>query len=159
RLGGNSLLVAQVIVNVQRAFGVDLPTRSVFEFPTVEGLAREIENQIVRASERRRNIPASAEDGVAKRPDTASAEASEEQRRIWLHCALAGRTDLYNEPFTLQYMGDLNISAFERSLNEILRRHEAWRTSFEVRGDRVFQNVAPELRVSLPFADLRALAV
>jgi amino acid adenylation domain-containing protein len=50
RLGGNSLLAAQVVVNVQHAFGVDLPMRSVFEKPTVEGLAREIENQILEAS-------------------------------------------------------------------------------------------------------------
>ncbi|MGI9073376.1 MAG: non-ribosomal peptide synthetase [Bryobacteraceae bacterium] len=50
RLGGNSLLAAQVVVNLQHAFGVDLPMRSVFERPTVEGLAREIENQIVEAS-------------------------------------------------------------------------------------------------------------
>lgn len=50
RLGGNSLLAVQVMVNVQRAFGVDLPMRSVFEFPTIEGLARQIENQIVQIS-------------------------------------------------------------------------------------------------------------
>jgi amino acid adenylation domain-containing protein len=50
RLGGNSLLAAQVVVSVQHAFGVDLLMRSVFERPTVEGLAREIENQIVEAS-------------------------------------------------------------------------------------------------------------
>jgi amino acid adenylation domain-containing protein len=50
RLGGNSLLAAQVVVNVQHAFGVDLPMRSVFERPTVEGLARAIENQIVEVS-------------------------------------------------------------------------------------------------------------
>jgi len=50
RFGGNSLLAAQVVVNVQHVFGVDLPMRSVFERPTVEGLAREIENQIVEAA-------------------------------------------------------------------------------------------------------------
>jgi acyl carrier protein len=50
RLGGNSLLAAQVVVNVQHVFGVDLPMRSIFERPTVEGLAREIENQIIEAS-------------------------------------------------------------------------------------------------------------
>jgi amino acid adenylation domain-containing protein len=50
RLGGNSLLAAQVVVMVQHQFGVDLDVRSVFEKPTVEGLAREIENRIVEAA-------------------------------------------------------------------------------------------------------------
>jgi amino acid adenylation domain-containing protein len=50
RLGGNSLLAAQVVVMIEHAFGVDLPMRSVFEKPTVEGLARQIENQIVEAA-------------------------------------------------------------------------------------------------------------
>jgi amino acid adenylation domain-containing protein len=50
RLGGNSLLAAQVVVQVQQVFGVDLSMRSVFDRPTVEGLAREIENRIVEAS-------------------------------------------------------------------------------------------------------------
>jgi amino acid adenylation domain-containing protein len=50
RLGGNSLLAAQVVVMVQHQFGVDLDMRSVFEKPTVEGLAREIEKRIVEAA-------------------------------------------------------------------------------------------------------------
>ena len=50
RLGGNSLSAAQVVVELQHVFGVDVPMRSVFESPTVEGLAREIENQIVEAA-------------------------------------------------------------------------------------------------------------
>ncbi len=50
RLGGNSLLAAQVVVNIQRSFGVDIRVRSVFESPTVEGLAAEIEHEILAAS-------------------------------------------------------------------------------------------------------------
>jgi acyl carrier protein len=50
RLGGNSLLAAQVVVTVQHLFGVDLDMRSVFEKPTVEGLSREIEDRIVEAA-------------------------------------------------------------------------------------------------------------
>src|SRR4051794_13350933 len=86
---------------------------------------------IARYLERRRNISTSAEDAIPKRPDGACVEASEEQRRIWLHCAMADCEELYNEPFALRYTGDLDVSAFERAFNEILRRHEAWRTKFE----------------------------
>jgi condensation domain-containing protein len=109
---------------------------------------------IAKYLEHRRNSVA-ADDAISKRPDGASAEASEEQRRIWLHCVMADCAELYNEPFALQYTGNLNIPAFERAFNEILRRHEAWRTSFEMRGGKVFQNVVPERQVRLPFLDLR----
>ncbi|MGI9073375.1 MAG: condensation domain-containing protein [Bryobacteraceae bacterium] len=111
---------------------------------------------IARYLERRRNTTA-ADDGISKRPEGASVAASEEQRRIWLHCAMADCAELYNEPFALQYTGDLNIPAFERAFNEILRRHEAWRTKFEMKGDNVFQNVVPELHVDVPCIDLRKL--
>ncbi len=51
RLGGNSLLAAQVVVNVRRSFGVDMQVRSVFESPTVESLSAAIEQRIIAASE------------------------------------------------------------------------------------------------------------
>lgn len=107
--------------------------------------------------ERRRKMAASTEDIITRRPDRASVEASEEQRRIWLHCVMADCAELYNEPFTLQYTGELNVPVFGRAFNEILRRHEAWRTSFEMSGDKVFQKVTPELQVNPSFVDLRKL--
>ena len=110
---------------------------------------------IARYLERRRNAPISAGDSITKRPDGVSVEISEEQRRIWLHCAMSDCAELYNESFTLQYRGDLNIPAFERAFNEILKRHEAWRTKFEMSADRVLQTVVPELQFHLPFVDLR----
>jgi hypothetical protein len=112
---------------------------------------------LARYLERRRKTQASNDDAITRRPDDATVEASEEQRRIWLHCVMADCAELYNEPFTLQYAGELNIPAFKRAFNEILRRHEAWRTSFEMQGDRVFQKVSSELHVDLPFLDLRNL--
>jgi amino acid adenylation domain-containing protein len=51
RLGGNSLLAAQVVVKVRRSFGVNIPVLSVFESPTVKGLSAVIEQQIITACE------------------------------------------------------------------------------------------------------------
>jgi amino acid adenylation domain-containing protein len=47
RLGGNSLLAAQVVTSVQRVFGIDLQVRTVFESPTVKSLSAEIEQRIL----------------------------------------------------------------------------------------------------------------
>jgi acyl carrier protein len=41
-LGGHSLLVLQMIARIGRIFEVELPVRSVFEEPTIEGLAVEL---------------------------------------------------------------------------------------------------------------------
>ena len=47
--------------------------------------------------------------------------------------------------------------ALERSFNEILRRHEAWRTSFTLVDGQPVQDVKENLSVSLPVIDLRSL--
>jgi amino acid adenylation domain-containing protein len=45
-LGGHSLMGAQLVDRINRDFGVELTLRSVFDYPTVEGLAGEIEAAI-----------------------------------------------------------------------------------------------------------------
>jgi len=79
------------------------------------------------------------------------------QEQVWLHAQLAPEVPLYNEPVTIHYSGDLNVAALEKSFNEILRRHEAWRTSFTVVDGQPVQEVRPHLSISLPVLDLRGL--
>lgn len=44
--GGHSLLGAQLLIQIRGRFGVDLPLRTVFDHPTIAGIAREIEQRI-----------------------------------------------------------------------------------------------------------------
>ena len=52
------------------------------------------------------------------------------QQRFWLIHELDPSTYLYNVPRVVRLSGKLNRVALEASLNEIIRRHEALRTSF-----------------------------
>jgi amino acid adenylation domain-containing protein len=82
---------------------------------------------------------------------------SYEQEQVWLHAQMAPDLPLYNEPVTIHQTGPLDVAVLERSFNEILRRHEAWRTCFTVVDGQPRQVVQPNLTISLPVADLRGL--
>ena len=57
----------------------------------------------------------------------------------------------------VRMFADLNIIAFEQSINEIVRRHETLRTVFSAVDGEPVQVVAPFLEMELNFTDLRHL--
>jgi amino acid adenylation domain-containing protein len=93
---------------------------------------------------------------IPKREGPGPAALSYSQQQIWLHSQLAGAHLIYNEPITIHRRGELNVSALECSFTEVVRRHEAWRTTFEWEGDRGVQIVRePPAHIKIPFVDLR----
>lgn len=79
------------------------------------------------------------------------------QQQLWLHAQLAPDSSLYNEPLAVRRTGPLDVSALERSLNEIIRRHEAWRTTFHTLDGQPFQKIEAPFQIKLPVIDLRSL--
>ena len=80
------------------------------------------------------------------------------QQQVWLHAQLAPHhLPVYNEPFTVHRKGPLDVSALERAWTEIIRRHEAWRTTFTMVKGEPAQVVHPPFEINLPITDLRNL--
>jgi thioesterase domain-containing protein/acyl carrier protein len=83
-------------------------------------------------------------------PRDRSIPLSFSQERLWFLDRLgSSKSSAYNMPFAFRITGDLNVSALEQSLNEILRRHEALRTTFSVVEGKPVQIVDPELTVAI----------
>ena len=78
---------------------------------------------------------------IAARPSNVPVPLSFSQEQVWMHCQLAGDVPLYNEPITIFRRGSLNAAVLERCLVEIIRRHEALRTTIDVTNGRPVQVV------------------
>ncbi|MEL7039187.1 MAG: condensation domain-containing protein [Cyanobacteria bacterium J06592_8] len=79
------------------------------------------------------------------------------QKRLWFLDKLQPGSSVYNLPAALRLQGSLNIEALEKSLNEIIKRHEILRTSFtEIKGE-VVQSVYPVFNLKITVIDLQEL--
>ncbi|HSF40046.1 MAG TPA: amino acid adenylation domain-containing protein [Thermoanaerobaculia bacterium] len=149
-LGGHSLLATQVVSRVRELFAVELRIRSVFDAPTVAGLAARI------AELRSAGAGLEAPPIVAV-PRDRPLPVSFAQQRLWLLDRLDPGSALYNLPQAVRLRGRLDAGALERSLGEIVRRHESLRTTFGERDGEPVQAVAPAGAFVLPRVDLSAL--
>ena len=93
-------------------------------------------------------------DVVTKRLAHERVPISLEQQNVWLHSSMAPSQPLYNEPITIHRKGSFDLGLMEKSFNEVLRRHEAWRTSFQIVDGDVAPVVHDDLFVELPLVDL-----
>jgi amino acid adenylation domain-containing protein len=80
------------------------------------------------------------------------------QRQLWYVQATAPQTTAYNIPFAFTLRGALDVSALERAVAELVARHDALRTVFEVHGEEVRQVVDMALTLSIEHIDLSAIA-
>ena len=79
------------------------------------------------------------------------------QQRLWFLDQLEPNNPLYNVPYIVRLEGKLNAEVLEKSLQEIVRRHETLRTSFQTINDQPVQVIAPTVTLPLQQADLSSL--
>jgi amino acid adenylation domain-containing protein len=76
------------------------------------------------------------------------------QERLWFLDQLGPNHPWFNAPFAIRMKGDVRVDALEGALNEIVRRHEVLRTTFQAKNYLPLQVIAPELKVQIPTLDL-----
>ncbi len=113
---------------------------------------------------KRKNTNAFRQSAITRRSSDSHPSLSFAQRRLWFIDQLEPNSPAYNIPAALRLAGALDVAALERSLNEIVRRHESLRTTFTATHDQCpkgdlhpAQVIAPELTLPLPVVDLRDL--
>ena len=151
-LGGHSLLATQAASRLRDAFGVEVAVRLLFEAPTVAALAARLE-----ASRHESRAPIAPPIRRLDRDDHPLPSFGQES--LWYLDQLSGGGATFNVSAALRVIGPIDVSALRRSLDEVVRRHEALRTTFASVDGRPVQVIAPRLSIPLETIDLTGLPI
>jgi amino acid adenylation domain-containing protein len=149
-LGGHSLLATRVISWVREVFRVEVPLRALFESPTVAGLSAVVEREVSALG----GAGAATIERVSRERELPLSFA---QQRLWFLDQLEPGNVVYHLVNAARLKGRLNVAALEKSLGEVVRRHESLRTTFRLSDRRPVQVIHPALEVKLAALDLRHL--
>src|SRR3954447_20949167 len=103
-------------------------------------------------------IPAAPGSAASAPEDTYIFPLSYSQRRLWFTHQLEPDSAAYNMPLNLRLAGEVHVPLLQASLDEIVRRHEALRTTFTLQDGEPVQDVHTSATVCIPVVDLSKLA-
>jgi len=157
-MGGDSLMAGQVAARLRRDLLVDIPLHQLFHTATIESVAvvvddgrgpergttasaaleRRLEQlpekrraQLVELLRRRRvAAPPANLQSIPRRQPGDPAPLSFSQQRLWFLDQLHPGSHVYNAALPMRLRGPLDIDALERSMQFVVDRHEALRTTF-----------------------------
>ena len=91
---------------------------------------------------------------ISPLPLDATAQLSFAQERLWFLDQLNPDSAVYNVPLSVKLNGQIDPEAVERSVNEIVRRHDVLRTTFATVDGQPAIKTHSELRVRLQICDV-----
>ncbi|MEW4973244.1 surfactin non-ribosomal peptide synthetase SrfAA, partial [Bacillus stercoris] len=139
-IGGHSLAGMKMLALVHQELGVELSLKNLFQSPTVEGLAQVI---------------ASAEKGTAASISPAEKQdtypVSSPQKRMYVLQQLEGAQTSYNMPAVLRLTGELDVERLNSVMQQLMQRHEALRTTFEIKDGETVQRIWEEAECEMAY--------
>ncbi|HEU4731248.1 MAG TPA: amino acid adenylation domain-containing protein [Kofleriaceae bacterium] len=154
-LGGTSLGALRVAARLRDALGCELPTAELLRLETPRALARWLADH--HGGSGGPGAP-SEFPPIVPAPRDRPLPLSFAQERVFFLERLdpGGRAYQFQALITLR--GPLDVAALRASLDELIRRHEILRTTFEIDGEQPVQRIHPPAPAALELTDLGALA-
>lgn len=143
-MGGHSLKATVLMNRIHTDFNVDITLAGIFKNPTIRGMADTI-NQ----------LEASHTFGhIERAPKQEHYILSSVQRRMFMAQITNPSNTSYNLPVVVELEGLLDRRRLEEVMNEVVRRHESFRTSFELVDGTPVQRILDTVDFAIPYHDL-----
>ncbi|MGG6480616.1 condensation domain-containing protein, partial [Paenibacillus sp. NRS-1775] len=144
-IGGHSLRATTLVSKIHKELNKSLPLRSIFEAPTIEQLAAIIEqlDQEMYAS-------------ISVTEERSFYPLSSAQKRMYVLYRIDPNDVNYNIPAVFQLSGPLNVKRVEDVFRQLVSRHAAFRTSFELVNNEPVQRIQKTVPFEVEYAKVQA---
>ena len=146
-LGFDSLTVIELKHEIETSLGIAVSMSDLLQGPSVAQLADEILVQFANGVAAPTGLPA------PQAPSSTEAPLSYGQQSLWFLYQLAPESAAYNVPCAVRVRSPLNVAALQRSLQKILERHPALRTTFAMLPEGPIQRIHPEMELAFQIVE------
>ncbi len=141
--GGHSLKATLLANKIHKAFNVKIHLKDIFTLGTIKNLAKHIRDS--------KDSIYSSITPIKKENHYAISSA---QRRMFVLSRIEGTGVAYNLPGVIDIRGKLCRERFEKAFNELVRRHESLRTSFELVNEQPVQMVNEFIGINIGYTEV-----
>ncbi|KKD53592.1 MULTISPECIES: condensation domain-containing protein [Paenibacillus] len=140
-LGGDSITAIKIVNELNAILHTDLKDVDVLKNPSVAQLT-----ELLRKTEGMTSVSVNT---IIRQPPKPFYPLSSDQSRIFVMIQYNPDFTMYNKPVALVVDGNLDFNRLQTSIDRIVRRHEALRTSFDVIDGEPIQIIHDDARIKM----------
>ena len=146
-LGGNSLQAVEVAARFREVHGTRMALRNLFDHPTIAECTAAVAGP---------DLSPRDDEEIAWGARPTVIPLAHCQRRVWFLGKMAPSSTAYNAQVAIYLEGALEVATLEFALNDLVRRHEVFRTTFEEIDGELLQRIHAHTPGSIRVHDLGA---